>query len=89
MAGENAIVFFHSALCPRCRISGLALRRVLRSRPDLEVTKVEFLTHREAAREAGVRSIPTLVANGRILSGIVLTPAMIERFLGSLDGEPS
>ena len=82
----NAIVFFHSAICPRCRISGLALRKVLRQHPDIEVTKVEFLTHRDRAREAGIRSIPALVANGRTLTGIVLTPAMIERFLASLDG---
>ena len=84
----RVIVFYHSVVCPRCRISGLALRRVLRRHPDIELRKVEFLTNRERAREAGIRSIPALVAEGRSLTGIVLTPARIARFIESLASGP-
>lgn len=88
-AAGKKLVFYHSVVCPRCQISGLALRRVLGKHPDIELTKVEFLTNRDRAREAGVSSIPTLVSRGRSLTGIVLTPARIERFLRELDTEPS
>jgi len=60
------------------------LRRVLRNHPDVEVTKIEFLTNRRRAFDAGVKSIPALVAENGMLAGIVLTPKRIERFLESL-----
>lgn len=84
---KRKVVFYHSVICPRCQVSGLALRKALRAHPDVEVTKVEFLTNRDRAREAGVTSIPALVAGGRTLTGIILTPARIERFLASIASE--
>jgi len=70
-------------------MSGLALRRVLKNRPDVEVTKVELLKNMGEARRAGVKSIPTLVADGRRLTGILLTPGRIDRFFASLQTEKS
>jgi len=84
-----AVTFYHSVVCPRCHYTGHVLRTVLRKRPDVEVTKVEFLTHGGQARKDGVRSIPALVARGRALTGFVLTKGRIERFLESLAGEPA
>ncbi len=86
-AASTRVTYFHSVVCPRCRVSGLALRHALRKFPDIELTKVELLTNRGRAREAGVRSIPALVAGGRTLTGIILTPGRIERFLASVAGD--
>jgi predicted DsbA family dithiol-disulfide isomerase len=83
-ANKINVVFYHSVVCPRCHFSGLMLGRLLRKHPDIEVTKVEFLTNTDRARADGVRSIPALVAQGRSLTGVVLTPSKIERFLESL-----
>jgi hypothetical protein len=80
------VTFYHSAVCPRCQFTGLVLRRILRKHPGIEVTKVEFLTNIDRARSDGVRTIPALVAEGRALTGIVLTPGRIEGFLQSLTG---
>jgi predicted DsbA family dithiol-disulfide isomerase len=88
-AARKVVVFYHSVVCPRCHMSGIALRSVLKKHPEVELKKVEFLRDRALARKAGVRSIPTLVADGRSLAGIVLTPAKIERFLASLASEPA
>ena len=85
MSGEKIdVVFYHSALCPRCRLTRLMLRNVLPRHPGIEVTKVELLTNRDRARRDGVTTIPALVAGGRTLTGIVLTPGRVERFLASL-----
>lgn len=81
------VTFYHSVICPRCHYSGRALRNVLRKFPDIAVTKVEVLSNRGQARNDGVRSIPTLVAGGRTLTGVILTPRRIERFLESLADE--
>jgi predicted DsbA family dithiol-disulfide isomerase len=86
-AAGNVVVFYHSVVCPRCQVSKLALRRVLRKHPDIEVTGVEFLTNMDRAKQAGVRMIPALVAGGKMLTGVVLTPGRIERFLESLDSD--
>lgn len=82
------VVFYHSVICPRCHVSNVLLNRALSKRSDVELTKLEFLTNRDSARKAGIRSIPALAAEGRVLSGVLLTPAAIDRFLNSL-GEPA
>lgn len=86
---KKSLTFYHSMVCPRCHVSGLLLERALRRHPDVQVTKVEFLTHRAEARRDGVKSIPTLVADGRKLTGVLLTPGRIEQFLESLEAEPA
>jgi hypothetical protein len=82
------LTLYRSALCPRCHLSDLALRRILRDRPGFALTRVELLTNRSRARRDGVRSIPTLVTAGRTLTGVLLTPGRIERFLDSLESGP-
>jgi predicted DsbA family dithiol-disulfide isomerase len=80
------VKFYHSVICPRCHASNLLLASILRDRPGVEVTRVELLTNRALAKQDGVRSIPTLVAeDGRTLSGTLLTPGRVRRFLDSLD----
>ncbi len=81
---RTVVDFYHSVICPRCQVSGIALRRVLGRHPHVEVRKVEFLTNLDRARRAGVSSIPTLVCGDRSLTGVVLTPGKIDRFLRSL-----
>ena len=88
MPATTKIEFYHSVICPRCHVSNILLRRALERHPDVEVTKVEILTNRDRAQAAGVKSFPTLVAEGRVLSGFLLTPGRIENFLSSLTRRP-
>lgn len=87
-ATSTHVTFYHSKFCPRCHLSGLWLTRALERHPHITVTKVELLTNRARARADGVTTIPALVAPGATLTGVVLTPARIERFLQSV-AEPS
>ncbi len=85
MPGEKIkLTFYHSVVCPRCHYTGIVLRAVLRRRPDIDLARVEVLTHTHQARNDGVRAVPALVSGGRRLSGFVLTRTRIERFLDSL-----
>lgn len=81
------VTFYHSAICPRCRLASLALKSLLVEYPHISLERVEYLTNLRAAQQAGVRSIPTLTSEGRTLSGFVLTKSTIRRFLDSL-GDP-
>jgi len=85
----TTVTFYHSAICPRCRLASIALRSLLGDYPHISVERVEYLTNLRAARDAGVRSIPALSSEGRTLSGLILTKSAMRRFLDSLgDGQP-
>ncbi len=65
-------------------MASLALARILDDFPDLKIDKVECLSNRAVAREAGVTTIPTLVYGENKLSGLVLTKGKIRGFPESL-----
>ena len=78
------VTFYHSMICPRCHAAGFFLSQLSRDFPDVEVTRVEFLTNQKRAGEAGVRSIPALVSGEKVLTGFFLGKARIRTFLESL-----
>jgi hypothetical protein len=80
----RAVKFYHSMICPRCRLSGIWLKQLLPEFPEVEIERVELLTNRARARDDGVRLIPTLIAGEKKLSGFYLTKKAIRRFLESL-----
>jgi hypothetical protein len=81
----TTVTFYHSAVCPRCRLAALALRSVLEDYPHIRVERVEYLTNARAARVAGVRSIPALRAGDRKLDGFLLSRRRIRNFFDSLE----
>ncbi|HSM35116.1 MAG TPA: hypothetical protein VK837_01855 [Longimicrobiales bacterium] len=81
----TTVTFYHSAICPRCRLASLALRSVLEDYPHITLERVEYLTNASAARGAGVRSIPTLSAGDRKLGGFLLSRRGIRKFFDSLE----
>lgn len=80
----KTVTFYHSVVCPRCHLSGIWLKQLLPEFPDVVLEKVEVLGNRARLKQAGVRSFPTLIAGDRRLSGFLLTPRGIRRFLAAL-----
>ena len=80
----KTVTLYHSVICPRCGLAKLWLASLLQDFPDVTLEKVEILTNKERARDAGVRMTPALVAGDRRLSGFILTKGAIRRFLESL-----
>lgn len=83
----TVVTFYHSAICPRCRLASMALKSLLGDYPHISLERVEYLTNLRAARDADVRSIPALTSEGTTLSGFILTKSTIRRFLDSLGDE--
>ncbi len=79
------VTFYHSVVCPRCHMAGRSLSSLLPDFPDVEVERVEFLANLSGSRQAGVRSIPTLVYGDQRLDGFYLTKRRIRDFLESLE----
>lgn len=80
----KTVTFYHSAICPRCGYVKLALKSLLDDYPEIRIERVEYLTNMKGARQAGVRSIPTLVSGDQVLTGFVLTKPRIRSFLDSV-----
>ena len=68
----------------RCLLAGRALASVVGDFPDIEVHKLSFLANRALAKQAGVKSVPSLVYGEKRLTGVLLTKEKIRRFLESL-----
>jgi len=84
------ITFYHSALCLRCLLVGRTLQKLQQEYPDLVVEKIEVTTHPVESLRNGVRIIPTLMADGQKLSGIILTPASVRDFVAGICwGQPA
>lgn len=57
------------------------LTRLLKDRQDIELDKIDILSHPRQAWNEGVRMIPALKSGDRILSGIILGKKDIQQFL--------
>ena len=64
---------------------GRELNKLYREFPQLQVEKIDVLLHPGQALAAGVRMIPTLKSGDRVLTGILLSPADIRKFLQELE----
>ena len=75
------LVFYKSALCPRCHAAGRTLSKLAAADPSLSIEEVDILSSPLRAWRDGVRMIPALKDGDRLLSGIFLGEAAIRLFL--------
>lgn len=76
------VELYRTILCPRCLHATHALKSVASSFPGLEIETIEVATNLTRAREAGIWTVPAIrTANGALLTGLILTPSRIRRFL--------
>lgn len=76
------VELYRTILCPRCLHASHALKCVAASFPGLEIETIEVTTNLTRARKAGIWTVPAIrVANGALLTGLILTPNRIRRFL--------
>lgn len=75
------VEFYRTFLCPRCLLVARELKRLRREFPHLEIETIEVATNLSRVRAARVRTVPALKVGDAMLTGILLTPAKIRRFL--------
>jgi predicted DsbA family dithiol-disulfide isomerase len=75
------IVFYKTFLCPRCFLTGRALARLRRELPELEIETVEVTRDPLRAWQDGVRMLPAVCREGKMLTGLLLTYADLRKFL--------
>jgi len=77
------VEFYRTLLCPRCLLVARELKKLRRQFPHLEIETIEVATNLNRVREAKIRTIPALKVGDATLTGLLLTPAKIRRFLFS------
>ncbi len=76
-----SIQLFRTRFCPRCAMAAQHLRALTTGHPELHVEEKDILSDWQAAKEAGLRMIPAIRVDNRVLSGLYLSRTAIERFL--------
>ena len=59
------LVYYKSAICPRCIGTNRLMARLRREHPEIEIEQVEVLTNFSRAMHENVHSLPTLVAGAQ------------------------
>ncbi len=75
------IVFYKTFICPRCFLTGRALVRLRREYPELEIETVEVSRDPLRAWQDGVRMLPAVCREGKLLTGLFLTDEALRDFL--------
>jgi hypothetical protein len=75
------VEFYRTLFCPRCLYVAHELKRLQREFPHLEIETIEVAANLGRVREASIRTVPTIKVGEARLTGILLTPAKIRRFL--------
>ena len=83
------VEFYRSFLCPRCLLVARQLKKLQQEFPHIIIETIEVTTSIDRVRKARIKSVPTLKIGEARLTGILLTPAKIRRFLHTAAGADS
>lgn len=75
------ITFYRSALCPRCHIAKRYLFGITSKIPGITVENVDIATAPLRTWKDGIRMIPAIKIDSRILSGVLLSRDNIADFI--------
>ncbi len=77
------ITLYKSALCPRCYLAGLYLQEIASLDPKIRIEEVDVMVAPRQSWDAGIRMIPALKINDRILSALFMSRTSIADFIAS------
>ena len=78
---KTHITFYRSNLCPRCYVAGRHLRELAAADPSIEVEEIDIMFAPRRTWQDGIRMIPAMRIDNRILSGVFLSKNAIAGFI--------
>ncbi|MFA7382259.1 MAG: hypothetical protein WC001_02295 [Desulfurivibrionaceae bacterium] len=75
------IELFHTIICPRCLLVSRILKKIVADSPHLELESIEVATSLTRFRQTGIKTVPAIRIGNDVLTGIILTPRSIRRFI--------
>lgn len=75
------ITLYKSSLCPRCHMASKHLSTYVKQNNSVTITEVDVVIHPLHAWKEGIRFIPAIKIDDRILCGVYLSRHQIESFI--------
>lgn len=75
------IELYRTVLCPRCLLVSHALKKIMAHSPHIELETIEVATNLTRTRQAGIKTVPAIKIGSDVLTGLILTPQKIHRFI--------
>ena len=75
------IELYRTILCPRCLYVSRILKKIVANSPHLELETIEVATNLTRSHQSGIKTVPAVKIGNDILTGFILTPEMIRRFI--------
>jgi glutaredoxin len=75
------IEFYRTIICPRCLFVSRFLKKIVAPSQHLELEIIEVATNLTRTWMAGVNTVPSIKIGNDILTGLIITPRMIRRFI--------
>lgn len=75
------IELYRTLLCPRCLFVSRTLKQIVAGSPHIELEIIEVATNLARSRKNKIKTVPAIKINTDILTGLILTPRMIRRFI--------
>ena len=75
------ITLYRSFLCPRCFLAKKYLQEIAQHTNNLTITEVDIMSQPVKTWQDGIRLIPALKIDNKILSGVMLNKTQIQKFI--------
>ncbi|MBU4229055.1 MAG: thioredoxin family protein [Proteobacteria bacterium] len=75
------IELYRTILCPRCLYVSRALKKIVADSPQIELESIEVATNLTRTHQAGIKTVPAIKIGNDVLTGLILTPQTIRRFI--------
>lgn len=75
------IELYRTILCPRCLYVSRILKKIVADAPQIELEIIEVATNLTRTHQAGIKTVPAIRIDNDTLTGLVLTPQKIRRFI--------
>lgn len=77
------ITLYRSVLCPRCFLARKYLQEITQHKSNVTIVEVDILSQPMKTWQDGIRMIPALKIEDKILSGVFLNKKQIKSFIES------
>ena len=75
------IKFYKSAICPRCLVAQMALKKIVEKDSSIEIEMIDVVSNFKRYQADKIGMFPAIVVEDKILQGLLLTPSKIEEFI--------
>lgn len=82
------ITLYRSILCPRCFMAKKYLEEIAQQKSNITIEEIDIMNQPLKSWQNGIRLIPAIKIEDKILSGIFLNKTQISNFINDYESDP-